>query len=325
MRKTDDYETDEHAQEHVVPPGSTIVQTEGILIGGTTNKEMDASVKPTQVAGSEFTFEEFTKEFKELYFRTNDNEVWRPSIEEIKGEYWRIIEKPKDEVEVNYEDDLETGVFGSGFPLESSSPKASTSDLYATSAIESYFSRQSMPQWDVLSSQNGRHKFDYVDISEISIDFHGRNGFRSRRLGSGDVNRSGCLDLDWLGIVYGIKRVLVLWVAFGNEQEFGIAKLGRAFVVCSGCWVKCWGLWAIPCQDECKGSHSLDLSFLYFPLIVSASQPWLVSCSHSLDSQIRVEGKWMEGFRHRWDSDCGYWTSDGGISLDSEVFVGMGK
>ncbi|PHU25823.1 Lysine-specific demethylase JMJ15 [Capsicum chinense] len=87
-------------------------------------------------SGSEFTFEEFeafTKEFKELYFGTNDNKVWRPSIEEIKGEYWRIIEKPKDEVEVNYGDDLETGVFGSGFPLESSSPKASTSDLYATS------------------------------------------------------------------------------------------------------------------------------------------------------------------------------------------------
>ncbi|KAF3686039.1 hypothetical protein FXO37_00022 [Capsicum annuum] len=317
MRKTDDYETDEHAQEHVVPPGSTIVQTKGILTGGTTNKEMDASVKPTQVAvsarcspgeacrtilqeapvyypndkefkdpfsyiasfchitqqygicrivplaswsplcplrekRSEFTFEEFTKEFKELYFRINDNEVWRPSIEEIKGEYWRIIEKPKDEVEVNYGDDLENGVFGSGFPLESSSPKASTSDL------------QSMPQWDVLSSQNGRHKFDYIDISEISIDFHGRNGFRSRRLGSGDVNRSGCLDLDWLGIVYGIKRVLVLWVAFGNEQEFGIAKRGRAFVVCSGCWVSFCALtkYSFICCSS-TGGRALESSALY--------------------------------------------------------------
>ncbi|PHT89879.1 Lysine-specific demethylase JMJ15, partial [Capsicum annuum] len=87
-------------------------------------------------SGSEFTFEEFeafAKEFKELYFGTNDNEVWRPSIEEIEGEYWRIIEKPTDEVEVYYGADLETGVFGSGFPLESSSPKASTSDQYATS------------------------------------------------------------------------------------------------------------------------------------------------------------------------------------------------
>ncbi|PHT89878.1 hypothetical protein T459_04991 [Capsicum annuum] len=156
-------------------------------------------------SGSEFTFEEFeafAKEFKELYFGTNDNEVWRPSIEEIEGEYWRIIEKPTDEVEVYYGADLETGVFGSGFPLESSSPKASTSSpktgvywnvlliillvledvmrkhlpdlfeeqpdlLHELSAAKSYSSRQSMPQWDVLSSQNGRHKFDYVDIFEI--------------------------------------------------------------------------------------------------------------------------------------------------------------
>ncbi|KAM3361703.1 hypothetical protein P3S68_016557 [Capsicum galapagoense] len=71
-------------------------------------------------SGPEFIFEEFeafTKEFKELYFGTNDNEVWRPSIKEIKGDYWCIIEKPTDEVEVNYGDDLKTGVFDSGFPL----------------------------------------------------------------------------------------------------------------------------------------------------------------------------------------------------------------
>ena len=35
MKKEDDCETDVHAQEHVVPPGSTIVQAEGILTGGT--------------------------------------------------------------------------------------------------------------------------------------------------------------------------------------------------------------------------------------------------------------------------------------------------
>ena len=49
MRKEDDHETDEHAQEHVVPPGSTVVQTEGILTGGTTNQEINASITPTQV------------------------------------------------------------------------------------------------------------------------------------------------------------------------------------------------------------------------------------------------------------------------------------
>ncbi|KAF3676387.1 putative endo-1,3(4)-beta-glucanase 2-like [Capsicum annuum] len=34
----DDCEIDEHAQEHVVPPSSTVVQTEGILTGGKTNQ-----------------------------------------------------------------------------------------------------------------------------------------------------------------------------------------------------------------------------------------------------------------------------------------------
>ena len=48
IKKEDDCETDEHAQEHVVPPGSTVVQTEGILTGGTTNQEIDASITPTQ-------------------------------------------------------------------------------------------------------------------------------------------------------------------------------------------------------------------------------------------------------------------------------------
>ncbi|CAN4081939.1 unnamed protein product [Withania somnifera] len=87
-------------------------------------------------SGSDFTFEEFqtfAKKFKDLHFGMKDTEVWKPSIEEIEGEYWRIIEKPTDEVEVYYGADLETGVFGSGFPLESLSPKASTSDQYATS------------------------------------------------------------------------------------------------------------------------------------------------------------------------------------------------
>lgn len=41
--------TDEHAQEHVVPSGSTVVQTEVILIEGTTYQEIDASITPTQV------------------------------------------------------------------------------------------------------------------------------------------------------------------------------------------------------------------------------------------------------------------------------------
>ncbi|KAH7654403.1 histone demethylase JARID1 protein [Dioscorea alata] len=87
-------------------------------------------------SGSDFTlktFQEYADDFKEQYFGMKDiceNFVdgekdamkgWRPSVEEIEGEYWRMVEKATDEVEVHYGADLETGVFGSGFPKASSS------------------------------------------------------------------------------------------------------------------------------------------------------------------------------------------------------------
>ncbi|XP_059288320.1 lysine-specific demethylase JMJ18-like [Lycium ferocissimum] len=108
-------------------------------LGSESNTHSDSSDdKFGFQSGSDFTFEEFqtfAREFKELYFgmkkdteeESKQDEVWKPSIEEIEGEYWRIIEKPTDEVEVYYGADLETGVFGSGFP------KASPLDQYATS------------------------------------------------------------------------------------------------------------------------------------------------------------------------------------------------
>ncbi|KAL3616788.1 hypothetical protein CASFOL_039182 [Castilleja foliolosa] len=75
-------------------------------------------------SGSDFTladFEIFSEDFKESYFdvtgkNRDDGVRWRPSVDEIEGEYWRIIEQPTDEVEVYYGADLETGMLGSGFP-----------------------------------------------------------------------------------------------------------------------------------------------------------------------------------------------------------------
>ncbi|GAB4829460.1 hypothetical protein Ancab_019132 [Ancistrocladus abbreviatus] len=98
-------------------------------------------------SGSDFTLEEFEKcadNFRKSYFGmkdteemtlsgTEDNRGWEPSVEDIEGEYWRIIEQPTDEVEVYYGADLETGVFGSGFPKASLSVGKSDSDLYMTS------------------------------------------------------------------------------------------------------------------------------------------------------------------------------------------------
>lgn len=98
-------------------------------------------------SGSDFTFEEFQRyayTFKESYFRSKDakegsnsgetrSKIWKPSVEDIEGEYWRIVEQPTDEVEVYYGADLETGVFGSGFPKASSMVTESDSDQYAMS------------------------------------------------------------------------------------------------------------------------------------------------------------------------------------------------
>ncbi|KAL9147620.1 hypothetical protein ABFS82_13G184800 [Erythranthe guttata] len=91
-------------------------------------------------SGSDFTlqeFQRFAEEFKELYFGVKDknpeDKKWLPSVDDIEGEYWRIIEQPTDEVEVYYGADLETGMLGSGFPKEPSLSKDSKVNEYVNS------------------------------------------------------------------------------------------------------------------------------------------------------------------------------------------------
>ncbi|KAI3799564.1 hypothetical protein L1987_34863 [Smallanthus sonchifolius] len=82
--------------------------------------------------GPRFTLKEFHKyadDFKNQYFRRNETakdacddsvmkDLREPSLEDIEGEYWRMVESPTEEIEVLYGADLETGTFGSGFPKE---------------------------------------------------------------------------------------------------------------------------------------------------------------------------------------------------------------
>nr|XP_043622742.1 probable lysine-specific demethylase JMJ14 [Erigeron canadensis] len=110
-------------------------RTSAKTVARRTNSESNASSDSDDKfgfrSGSDFTLQEyvdFAVNFKKHYFgmydenptTTDDNEEkeewWGPSIREIEGEYWRIIEQPTDEVEVYYGADLETGVFQSGFP-----------------------------------------------------------------------------------------------------------------------------------------------------------------------------------------------------------------
>ncbi|KAJ8562693.1 hypothetical protein K7X08_031145 [Anisodus acutangulus] len=70
--------------------------------------------------GPEFTLDAFQKyadDFKAQYFRQNEGQR-EPSLQNIEGEYWRMVEKPTEQIEVLYGADLETGVFGSGFPKQ---------------------------------------------------------------------------------------------------------------------------------------------------------------------------------------------------------------
>ncbi|RWR85797.1 JmjC domain-containing protein [Cinnamomum micranthum f. kanehirae] len=98
-------------------------------------------------SGSDFTLEAFQRyanDFKEQYFGMRDtnenlnssnkepNKKWEPSVEDIEGEYWRIVEKPTEEIEVLYGADLQTGVFGSGFPKANISSE-SEQDQYVKS------------------------------------------------------------------------------------------------------------------------------------------------------------------------------------------------
>ncbi|CAN6843476.1 unnamed protein product [Brassica oleracea] len=73
-------------------------------------------------SGPDFTLEEFEKyarRFKESYFEMKEGNAGdtkgSPSIEEMEGEYWRIVEHAAEDVEVYYGADLENKVLGSGF------------------------------------------------------------------------------------------------------------------------------------------------------------------------------------------------------------------
>ncbi|URE22155.1 lysine-specific demethylase JMJ14-like [Musa troglodytarum] len=91
-------------------------------------------------SGSDYTletFKEYADEYKRQYFGVkgatesidfrDDNREKRlePSVVDIEGEYWQIVEDPTDEIEVLYGADLDTATFGSGFPKASAENKIS--------------------------------------------------------------------------------------------------------------------------------------------------------------------------------------------------------
>ncbi|XP_024025134.1 putative lysine-specific demethylase JMJ16 [Morus notabilis] len=98
--------------------------------------------------GPEFTlemFEKYADDFKAQYFSKNANVTdmggnltmpkgcSEPSVDNIEGEYWRMVEKPTEEIEVLYGADLETGAFGSGFPKMSNQDSSASEEQYVKS------------------------------------------------------------------------------------------------------------------------------------------------------------------------------------------------
>ncbi|KAG5004418.1 hypothetical protein JHK86_028557 [Glycine max] len=98
--------------------------------------------------GPEFTletFQRYAEDFQLKYFRKNENVshlganttilngTSEPSVENIEGEYWRMVESPTEEIEVLYGADLETGIFGSGFPSKSSQVGSASHEQYIKS------------------------------------------------------------------------------------------------------------------------------------------------------------------------------------------------
>ncbi|OAY67314.1 Lysine-specific demethylase [Ananas comosus] len=109
--------------------------------GGNSDERDDAD-KFGFETGPDFTprsFKKYADDFVGRYFRTDQNESsdlrcreQELSVEQIEGEYWRIVERPTEEIEVLYGADLDTGEFVSGFPKNSSSNELE--DLYAKSS-----------------------------------------------------------------------------------------------------------------------------------------------------------------------------------------------
>nr|CAB3448280.1 unnamed protein product [Digitaria exilis] len=113
--------------------------------------------------GPEFTLQTFKKyadDFSDQYFNKDTFGESVPSVEDIEGEYWRIVERPTEEIEVIYGADLESGTFGSGFPKFSAEVKSDVEHKYA----ESGWNLNNLPrlQGSVLSFEDG-------DISGVLI------------------------------------------------------------------------------------------------------------------------------------------------------------
>jgi histone demethylase JARID1 len=65
--------------------------------------------------------EEFRDEYQESLASKLGKDISQLTWMDLEREFWRIVEEAEEPVEVLYGADLDTGIYGSGFPLSPSS------------------------------------------------------------------------------------------------------------------------------------------------------------------------------------------------------------
>ncbi|KAJ3669561.1 hypothetical protein LUZ60_011511 [Juncus effusus] len=108
--------------DDVIIEPNQAVERFGFLRGPTFNLEM---------------FQKYADSFKEQYFQSDEKKgnILNISVDDVEGEYWRIVEKPTESIEVLYGADLDTASFGSGFPKRPS-PNNPNNDKYIHSNLK---------------------------------------------------------------------------------------------------------------------------------------------------------------------------------------------
>ncbi|OIW05058.1 hypothetical protein TanjilG_02765 [Lupinus angustifolius] len=119
-------------------------------ISCTTNYQNLEDCVCESVAGPKFslkTFKKYADEFKTQYFNNTDKNIvtnsdinlaipqnqWEPSVENIEGEYGRIVQNPTEEIEVLCGNTFDAVVLSSGFPTVSDDSEACTFPEYLKS------------------------------------------------------------------------------------------------------------------------------------------------------------------------------------------------
>ncbi|KAJ8438157.1 hypothetical protein Cgig2_033036 [Carnegiea gigantea] len=177
--------------------------------------------------GSQFTlmaFKRYADYFQQHYFSREadmsdpkaspamNQEKWEPSELNIEGEYWRIVEKPTEEIEVLSAANVDCRSFGGGFPL-SANPQEESDNA------ESHAS-----SWDMNSVSRlpgSLLSFETIDsFSHFAPRMHVGMCFSSLPWSIAYISYTICI---WVLLEYGMALLAVIPL---NSRQFRRSSLG---------------------------------------------------------------------------------------------------